>query len=177
MALALALACGKEMYLYEVNSNFKHEELELCMVVVCNIYRDLNIRIKNTEIDNFMESLLEFDVINSYNRLASRHMDTDFHYVNVVYVAKDVLEAYTDFCFEKTEFKYGARNFYVVKGEEESEYSPINYVRDGRVLGAHYFKLKDGLYNSPHNIFTFYHDRAYSDEQIINAFKKTFGVW
>lgn len=176
MALALALACGKEMYLYEVNSNFKHEELDLCMDVVCNIYRGLNVYIENKDIDSFMESLIEFDVINSYNRLASCHIDTDFHYVNTVYVDDNILEAYTDFCLEKTEFRYGARNFYIVDGEEESEYSPINYVRDGRVLGAHYFKLKDGVTNSPHDIFTFYRDRAYSDEQIINAFKKIFGV-
>lgn len=174
MAVALALAYGKEMYLYEVNPNCKYEELEFCMDVVCNIYRGLNIYIENKDIDSFMESLIEFDVINSYNRLASCHLNTDFHYVNTVYVDDNILEAYTDFCFEKTEFGYGALNFYIVKGEEESEYSPINYTRDEMVLGAHYFKLKDELYNSLHDIYTFY--RAYSDERIINAFKKIFGV-
>ena len=177
MAVAVAVVYGSKMYLYEVNPNCRYEELEFCLDTVCNIYRGMDIRIENREIDNFMESLLEFDVINSYNRLASCHINTDFYYVNTVYVDDNILEAYTDFCFEKTEFKYGAQNFYIVKSEEESEYSPISYTRDEMVLGAHYFKLKDGLYNSPHDIFTFYHDRAYSDEQIINAFKKTFGVW
>lgn len=176
MTVALALAYGKEIYLYEVNHNSRYEELEFRLDTVCKIYRDLNIYIENREINSFMESLLNFNVINYYNRLASCHTDTDFDYVHMVYVDDNVLEAYTDFCFEKTEFKYGARNFYIVECEEESEYSPINYVRDGRVLGANYFKLKDGVYNSPHDIFTFYNDRDYSDEQIINVFKKIFGV-
>lgn len=174
MAVAIAVTYGKKTYLYEVNPNCRYEELEFCLDTVCNIYINLNVYIENREIDNFMESLLDFDVINYYNRLASCNIDTDFGYVSIAYVEKDVLEAYTDFCFEKTEFKYGALNFYIVKGEEESEYSPINYTSDEMVLGAHYFKLKDELYNSPHDIFTFY--RAYSDERIINAFKKTFGV-
>ena len=176
MAVAIAVAYGKEMYLYEVNPNCRYEELEFCLDTVCNIYRGLNVYIENREIDNFMESLLDFDVINYYNRLASCNIDTDFGYVSMVYVAKDVLEAYTEFCFEKTEFKYGAQNFYIVESEDESEYSPITYTSNRKVFGAHYFKLKNELINSPHDIFTFYHERAYSDEQVLRAFSKTFGV-